>query len=52
MIGVIRQKFTLLRGIQPVEFLTPREDGVPVLDKVVFVCCALVNVCNSVIPFD
>ena len=52
VIGIIRQKYTFLRGIQPVDFLIAREDGVPLLDKVVFVCCALINVCDSVVPFD
>ena len=52
IIGIIRQKYTFLRGIQPVDFLIAREDGVPLLDKVVFVCCVLINVCDSVVPFD
>ena len=52
VIGVLRQKYTFLHGTQPVDFLTAREDGVPLLDKVVLVCCALVNICDSVVPFD
>ena len=34
------------------DFLITREDGVPLLDKVVFVCCALISTCDSVVPFD
>ena len=33
------------------DFLITREGGVPLLDKVVFMCCALINVCDSVVPF-
>ncbi len=43
VIGVIRQKYTFLSGTQPIDFITPRDDGTPLLDKVVLVCCALTN---------
>ena len=52
VIGTIRQKYTFLSGTQPIDFITPREDGVALLDKIVSVCCTLINVCDSVIPFD
>lgn len=51
-IGVLRQKYTILSGTQPVDFLIPRDDGIPILDKIVSVCCSLGNVCDSVVPFD
>ena len=52
VIGLIRQKYTFLTGIQPIDFLISRGDGIPMLDKVVLVCCALVDLCDSVVPFD
>ena len=51
VIGLIRQKYTFISDTQPIEFLTPREDGIPLLNKVVLVCCALINLCDSVVPF-
>ena len=38
------QKYTFLSATQPIDFLTQREDGIPLLNKVVFVCCALISV--------
>ena len=52
VIGSVRQKYTILSGTQPIDFVLSRDGSVPVLDKVVCVCCALVNLCDSVIPFD
>lgn len=52
VIGFIRQKYTFLSGTLPIDFITSRDDGVPLIDKVVVVCCALSNICDSVIPFD
>ena len=52
VIGFIRQKYTFLSGTLPIDFITPRDDGVPLIDKIVVVCCALSNICDSVIPFD
>ena len=52
VIGFIRQKYTFLSGTLPIDFITPRDNGIPLIDKVVVVCCALSNICDSVIPFD
>lgn len=53
VIGVVRQKYSILRGILPIEFVTrkPSEDC-PHIDKIVRVCCSLCNLCDSVVPFD
>ena len=51
IIGTICQ-YTFFTGTQPIDFITPRKGGVALLDKVVSVCCALINVCDSAIPFD
>ena len=52
VIGLIRQKYTFLSGTLPIDFITHKSNGVPMIDSIVVVCCALVNLCDSVIPFD
>ena len=53
VIGVVRQKFTILRGILPIDFvITKPGEECPHIDKIVRVCCSLCNLCDSVIPFD
>ena len=52
VIGNIRKKFSLLSATQPIDFVTSPDESKTTLDKIVYVCCALVNMCNSVIPFD
>ena len=53
VIGNIRKKYSLLSSTQPVHFLVLASPESPtLLDKIVHVCCALSNLCDSVIPFD
>ena len=53
VIGQVRQKYTILSGIMPIDFLiTKPEDKHCMLDKIAFICCALVNFCPSIINFD
>ena len=51
IIGNIRKKYSLLSATQPIDFVTSTE-GTTTLDKIVLVSCALINMCDSVIPFD
>ena len=53
VIGLVRQKYTILGGTLPISFIIKRvgEDS-PLIDKIVRVCCALCNVCNSVVPVN
>ena len=53
VIGCVWQRFTILNatGVLPKE-LCYKKDGMIMLDAIVHVCCALNNVCDSVIPFD
>lgn len=51
VIGLVRNKYTMLQGRLPVDFLI-NEDGLPVVDKIATVACALTNLCNSVVPFN
>ena len=53
VIGNVRRKYTILQGTLPVDYLTKSKDsGLTAIDKLVTVCCALTNLCDSVIPFE
>ncbi|XP_071109393.1 uncharacterized protein [Haliotis cracherodii] len=53
VIGTVRQKFMILGATCPIDYLiTKSTDDCPILDEIVFVCCALTNLCPSVVPFD
>ena len=53
VIGVVRQKYTILQSTLPINMIKPHENGdVSPLDKIIIVCCALCNCCDSVVPFD
>jgi len=53
VIGCVRQKFTILQNTIPITFLTTRKgEDIPLIDHIVRVCCALTNVCDSVVPFE
>jgi len=53
VIGCVRQKYTILQSTVPINFVmkTANED-VPILDRIVRVCCALNNLCDLVVPFE
>ena len=50
VVGVWKQKFTILRGVLPICLMVNNKDTRPTIDKIVQVCCASVNPCPSVIP--
>ena len=53
VIGLVRQKYPILRSTIPIYYLTRKaNEDVPLFDRIVRVCCALSNVCDSVVPFD
>ena len=53
VIGVVRQKYTILQSTLPVNFIMCQEnESTSAIDKVVLICCALCNCCESVVPFD
>lgn len=55
VIGLVRNKYTMLKSTVPLDLLEAKEvDGrqVTTLDRIVFVCAALTNMCDSVVPFD
>ena len=52
IIGVLRQKYTILQSTIPITLLiTKAGEEKPVLDKIVTIACALTNLCPSVVPF-
>ena len=52
VIGNIRKKFSILSATQPIDFVTTRNGDATTLDKIVTIFCALVNICDSVFPFE
>ena len=53
VIGCVRQKYTILQSTLSINFVTKRaHEEVPIIDYIVRVCCALNNLCDSVVPFE
>lgn len=50
VIGLIRNKFIILKSVLPVEYVASRPgDHLTPIDKIVTVCCALSNLCPSIV---
>ena len=53
VIGLVRQKYTILSSTLPIDMLLTRHpEDTPTIDKIAHVCCALANMCESVVVFD
>ena len=52
VIGLVRNKYTILQSTIPIDYLHCNPDSVPTIDKIATVACALTNLCESVVPFD
>ena len=53
VIGCVRQKYGILQGTLPIDFVSKRlGEDIPAIDCIVQICCALNNVCVSVVPFQ
>ena len=57
VIGLLRRKYTILESTLPTDFLRynprgPPDSQVPIIDRIVRVCSALINLCPSIVPFD
>ena len=53
VIGSVRQKYTILSSTIPIDLLICKKgDCIITIDKICHVCCALVNLCGSVISND
>ena len=49
IIGVVKQKYTILQNVLPISLIPDAKDTVSTIDKIVKVCCACVNMCPSVV---
>lgn len=53
VIGLLRNKYAILSACQPIDYLSvPDSSHESTVGKMVTVCCALVNMCDSVVPSD
>ena len=52
VIGNIRKTYSILGATQPIDSVSFGNGEVTTSDKVVTSCCALVNLCDSVVPFE
>ena len=53
VIGLLRQIYTILQSTLPINMIMcPEHSDISLIDKIVTVCCALCNACESVVPFD
>ena len=53
VIGNVKQKYSILQSTIPIDFVIKRvAEDCPLIDRIVRICCALSNVCDSVVPFD
>ena len=52
VIGLLCQKYTVLQGTLPTDFLSSNGNKCPMIDRIVRVCSALTNLCPPTIPFD
>ena len=51
VIGLLKNKYTILQGIIPIAMLKHKEDSnVCNIDKIIFVCASLINLCKSTVP--
>jgi len=57
VIGLLRRKYTILEGTLPTDFLRGNPNGLPeaqvlIIDRIIRVCSALVNLYPSIVQFD
>ena len=53
VIGCVRQKYTILQETLPINYVCTRSgQECPLIDRIARVCCALCNLCDSVVPFN
>lgn len=53
VIGVLKQKYTILESVLPINFISNIDDSnISTIDKIVNVCCACVNLCPPIVSQD
>jgi len=50
LIGVIKQKYSILEETLPINFIKADSADISVADKLMAICCALVNICEPLYP--
>lgn len=53
VIDLVRQKFRILAGPIPIPYVMKKDsENLTTIDKIASICCALANVCPSVVNFE
>ena len=52
VIGGVKNKYSILQHILPIKIVMDSEQDLSKIDKLVTSCCALFNICPSIVPFD
>ena len=57
VIGYLRQKYTILQSILPIDYVMcdqqlPEHERIPLIDRIVRICSALINPCPPIVPFN
>ena len=52
VIGLLRNKFTILQGILSIKMIMKTDDGTCKLIHILTICSALCSLCSSVIPVE
>ena len=57
VIGLLRRKYSILSGILPIDFLISnpnglQEEATTMIDRIIIVSAALVNLCPGIVPLD
>ncbi|XP_060789822.1 uncharacterized protein LOC132894251 isoform X1 [Neoarius graeffei] len=52
VIGMVRQKYTILSNTVPISLVHSKDNGITSLDKIVHICCALTNLSDPMILFE
>ena len=53
VIGILRQKYTILQSTLSADYLACEDKSkAPLIDKIIRVCAALVNLCPPIVSFD
>ena len=52
VIGLLRNKFTILQGILPIKMIMKTDDGTCTLTHILTICSTLCNLCSSGIPVE
>lgn len=53
VIGLVRRKYIILQSTLPIDYVKTKDgESHCTIDKIVTVCCALTNLCDSIVPFE